>query len=438
MTAARAAVVVTFALALTGAGCVRKPARTEPVSPVNVIQGAPGGPPAPARPLPVAPADQSGLLAPLRLASLPEGERDAWTAYLARSAAWRTKDRAVIDAELAQLGRKEMTQAPNAPQSFQLTKEMTPLWFTTPQAKQIADAIVSYQTASGGWSKHVDYTKGPRQPGQSYFGENNRWSWIATFDNNSTTAQMRFLFAADAAAPRTDRYRNAYLRGLDFILEAQFPNGCWPQVYPLQGSYHDAATFNDDAMVNVLGVLSSVAAGEVPFVAEETEQQAREAVARGTDCILASQVLVNDTLTIWGQQHDPLTLVPVKARAYEPASLASKESASILDFLVSIREPNERVVAAAHAAADWFLANRIYGFSYDYDSGLVARDSAGPIWARLSEIGTNRPIFSNRDGVILYSWDQLTDRRRGYGWYSIDPISTLRRYDKWARNHPKP
>ena len=84
------------------------------------------------------------------------------------------------------------------------------------------------------------------------------------------------------------------------------------------------------------------------------------------------------------------------------------------------------------------FANRIYGFSYDYDSGLVARDSAGPIWARLSEIGTNRPIFSNRDGVILYSWDQLTDRRRGYGWYSIDPISTLRRYDKWARNHPKP
>ena len=432
MRAVRAVAAAMLAVALTGAGCVRKPVTAEPVSPVNVVR-----PPSQPRPLPVAPADQSGLLAPLRIASLPQAEQDAWTAYLARSAEWRAKDRAVVDAELAQLGRKEMTQAPNAPQSFQLEKRMTGAWLRSDSATRIAESILSYQTASGGWSKHVDFSRGPRQPGQSYSGEGTRWSWIATFDNNSTTAQLHFLARADSA--RSDeRYRAAYLRGLAFVLEAQFPNGCWPQVYPLQGSYHDAATFNDDAMVNVLALLSGVASGRVPFVPEERRRDAAASVALGTDCILASQVLVNDTLTIWGQQHDPLTLVPIKARAYEPASLASKESASILDFLVSIPEPNERVVAAPHAAADWFLANRIYGFSYDYDSGLVARDSAGPIWARLSEIGTNRPIFSNRDGVILYAWDQLTDRRRGYGWYSIDPISTLRRYDKWARNHPKP
>ena len=432
MTAARAAVGLTLAFALAGAGCVRKPAKTEPVSPVNVVRQ-----PTASRPFPVAPASQSGLLAPFRLSSLPAAELDAWTAYLARSAEWRAKDRAVIDAELARLGTKEMTQAPNAPQSFQLDKRMTGAWFRTDSAKRIAESILTYQTASGGWSKHVDFTKGPRQPGQSYSGEGTRWSWIGTFDNNSTTAQLNFLARADSVQP-DERYRAAYLRGLGFIEQAQFPNGCWPQVYPLQGSYHDAATFNDDAMVNVLMLLSGVAAGRVPFVPEERRRGAAASVARGTDCILASQVLTNDTLTIWAQQHDPLTLTPIKARTYEPAALASKESASILDFLVAIPEPDERVVRAAHAAADWFLANRIYGFSYDYDSGLVAREGAGPIWARLSEIGTNRPIFSNRDGVILYSWDQLTDRRRGYGWYSIDPISTLRRYDKWARNHPRP
>ena len=67
---------------------------------------------------------------------------------------------------------------------------------------------------------------------------------------------------------------------------------------------------------------------------------------------------------------------------------------------------------------------------------LRARPGAGPLWARLSEIGTDRPIFSNRDGVLLYDFDKLTDRRRGYGWFTVAPAETLRRYDVWAGAHP--
>ena len=58
------------------------------------------------------------------------------------------------------------------------------------------------------------------------------------------------------------------------------------------------------------------------------------------------------------------------------------------------------------------------------------------MWARLAELGTDRPIFSNRDGVKLYDWNQLTDRRSGYAWYSYEPASALRRYERWARTHP--
>ena len=39
----------------------------------------------------------------------------------------------------------------------------------------------------------------------------------------------------------------AVLRGLDYTFAAQFPNGGWPQVWPLEGGYHDAITFNDGA-----------------------------------------------------------------------------------------------------------------------------------------------------------------------------------------------
>ena len=58
--------------------------------------------------------------------------------------------------------------------------------------------------------------------------------------------------AAAHSATDDARYSAAFLRGLNYLLDAQYPNGCYPQVYPLQGGYHDAATFNDDATVNVL------------------------------------------------------------------------------------------------------------------------------------------------------------------------------------------
>ena len=50
----------------------------------------------------------------------------------------------------------------------------------------------------------------------------------------------------------------------------------------------------------------------------------------------------------------------------------------------------------------------------------------------MNEIGTNKPIFSNRDGINRYDFQQLTDRRVGYGWYSDQPARTMARYKKWS------
>ncbi|MBC7644959.1 MAG: signal peptidase I, partial [Thermoleophilia bacterium] len=42
-------------------------------------------------------------------------------------------------------------------------------------------------------------------------------------------------------------------------LPAEFPPGGWPQVYPLEGGYHDAITYNDNALANVTDLLEDVA-----------------------------------------------------------------------------------------------------------------------------------------------------------------------------------
>ena len=41
------------------------------------------------------------------------------------------------------------------------------------------------------------------------------------------------------------------IKGLNFILAAQYPNGGWPQGYPLEGAYHDDITLNDNAMMQI-------------------------------------------------------------------------------------------------------------------------------------------------------------------------------------------
>src|SRR4029077_18516832 len=167
------------------------------------------------------------------------------------------------------------------------------------------------------------------------------WEWISTIDNDATTEEIHFLARADRAHA-DPRYERAVTRGLDYLLASQFPNGCFPQVYPLAGSYHDAATFNDNATVNALVVMRELAAGMYSYAMPAHRVAAGVALTKGIDCILAAQVRVNGTLTAWGQQHDPLTLEPTSARSYELTSLASLESSVIVDFLMSERSPTDR------------------------------------------------------------------------------------------------
>jgi PelA/Pel-15E family pectate lyase len=82
----------------------------------------------------------------------------------------------------------------------------------------------------------------------------------------------------------------------------------------------------------------------------------------------------------------------------------------------------------------WFRETAIHGYDYPPDRELVARPGAGPLWARFYEIGTNRPIFSNRDSVVRYEWRELgEERRHGYAWYTDKPAALLDRYEAWAR-----
>ena len=245
---------------------------------------------------------------------------------------------------------------------------------------------------------------------------------------------------ADRAVP----YRAAFARGLDYILAAQYPNGGWPQVWPLAGGYHDAITFNDGALLHVLAFQRDVADGKNEFAFVTADQRARAAGSYllGLHCVLACQIVVAGNQTIWCQQHDMLTLLPCSARNYEMPAGASAESAGILLFLMAFDNPDAHVCAAIKAAAEWFKKTAIYGQAFRPVNGeghrLVAEAGAGPIWARYYEIGTDRPLFGDRDKSIHDKVEELSrERRDGYAWFNDSAKRALESYEHWLKIVPQ-
>lgn len=366
------------------------------------------------------------LLGKARLAALPTAEREMWQGYVTRSDSAKARDRAVVQAELYTLGRTAMDSAPFLKDDFGTDPRFDRRWWRTAEAVRIGDHLLSYQTASGGWSKHFDYARGPRRPGQSYYGENTRWNFIATLDNHATTGQVHYLLALHRAQP-APRWAASLRQAAHYLLAAQMPNGCWPQVWPLQGSYHDAITFNDDAVAEAARAMEALAAAPGRWMPDSLRTALTGGVDRAVRCLLRTQVVIDGQRTIWGQQHDPVTLVPTLGRSYELPALATWESAGIVDFLFSRVSRDTAVASAVRDAVRWFDRHAIRGFTYEQDPGLMPAPADRRLWARLYSLDAQQPLFANRDGVPRTSLEQLTDRRTGYNWYGTWPESVLTR-----------
>ena len=102
---------------------------------------------------------------------------------------------------------------------------------------------------------------------------------------------------------------------------------------------------------------------------------------------------------------------------------------------MSLDNPGPEIRQAIRAGVRWFERSRIEGIRQtqrDGDKVLVTDESAPPLWPRFSEIGTNRPIFCGRDGVIRYDIAQIEpERRNGYAWYGTWGSDVATRYSRW-------
>jgi PelA/Pel-15E family pectate lyase len=305
-----------------------------------------------------------------------------------------------------------------------------PAYYASDEAARIADNVLLYQRDSGGWPKNIDMAA-PLTEAEKAGLAGRKSVTDSTIDNGATYTQLAFL-ARVFEARRRPRYEQAFLKGVDYLLKAQYDNGGWPQYYPRLTGYYKHITYNDDAMVGVLSLLRDAAAGNAPyaFVDEARRAKARRAVDKGIDCILKTQVVVEGKRTVWCAQHDEVTLAPAAARTYELPSLSGYESVGIVRFLMGVPEPDPRVREAIRSAIEWFEASKITGIRW-VDGRVVPDPAAPPLWARFYEIGSNRPIFSGRDGVKRYDVSEVEEERRiHYRWYVTEPARLLEEYGR--------
>jgi len=368
-----------------------------------------------------------------RVDALPEAERSAWNPYLERSRVSALADAAAVQAEVI---ANRMTNALRAPSGgdFKLPAKMDNVWYAWKEAAELADAVLSYQTPSGGWSKHTGYGKGQRQPGMQWSSQHEpakKPHYVATFDNRSTTEEMYFLAAVWYATKRED-CKAGFIRGLNFILAAQYPNGGWPQVYPLEGGYHDHITFNDDAMTRILELLYAIQCGEpyYEFLDEPLRQRAVTAFAAGLRCVQETQIVQAGTKTVWCAQYDPLTLKPAAARAMEPVALSGLESAQILKFLMTITNPPPEIVASIDCGLVWLESAKITGLIKTKGQGKTTYESNAAstevYWARFYDLANSKPVFPGRDGILYDSFNAMAARNKlGYDYLSTLPGSVI-------------
>ncbi|MCX6236082.1 MAG: pectate lyase [Bacteroidia bacterium] len=314
---------------------------------------------------------------------------------------------------------------------------------------EIADNILIYQRNNGGWPKNYDMMAILTNTQiDSLVKTKNKFH--TTFDNSTTYTHIEYLTQVYTLT-HIEKYKEACLKGISFVISAQFPNGGWPQYFPLEDNYSRRITYNDGAYIGIMKMLKKIVDNnpDYSFIGNEVRGNVKLAFEKGMNCIIKTQIVDKGKLTAWCQQHNEINLQPAWARAFEPPSICNGESSDIVLFLMKIDHPDARIIKSIQSAVKWFDDSKIYHTKVNivpappeksqwkttyYDRVVVTDSLAPPIWTRYYELGTEKPLFCDRNNKFLFSLAEVSrERRSGYGWYTYSPQEVLDKYPEWQK-----
>jgi hypothetical protein len=259
-------------------------------------------------------------------------------------------------------------------------------------AERVARALIWGQLPSGGWHYFIDFDMpGLRKWYEEVASQCRGWEEFyhyygnATFDDDTTTSAARFLLEIYSSTLDPE-FRPALLKALDFILEAQYPSGGWPQRYPLRYDYpHNGHpdytsfyTYNDEVIRNNIYLL-------LEAYHKLGNEEYLKAARRGMDFYIISQLPAPQAG--WALQYD-MEMKPAWARSYEPAALCSDQTVENIKDLESFYmiTGDRRYLEPVPKAIQWLE-----------DSFLNKSSSQNFTHATFYEVGSNKPLYARHE-----------------------------------------
>ncbi len=277
-------------------------------------------------------------------------------------------------------------------------------------AEQVAGAIVWAQHPSGGWNYVADFAgEASLKHWYATVGKNawrleefHHYYGNATFDDGGTAEASKFLLRL-YLEKLDPKYRPALDKSIDFVLNAQYPIGGWPQRFPLrhdyprkdQPDYTSFITFNDDvAEENIEFLLMCYQA--------LGEQRVREPIIRAMNAFLVTQQ--GQPQPGWALQYTP-ELQPAGARSYEPLSLSPQTTGNNIRQLIKFyRMTGEtKFLARIPEALAWLDRVRL----------PAAQIRDGRTHPTFVELGTGRPLYTHRRGSNVVNGEYYVDYTPG-------------------------
>ena len=309
-------------------------------------------------------------------------------------------------------------------------------------AKSAADALVRGQHPRGGWNYVID-TAGEDRLKAWYetYGHNawrmeeyHRYYGNATFDDAGTAEASQLLLRV-YLEKRERKYRAPLDKAIQFVLDAQYANGGWPQRFPFVegGGVHGHAdytpyiTFNDD-----------VAGENIEFLLYahqalgSNDARLVDAIERGMDIYVKTQQPMPQPA--WGLQHFPDTLKPAPARTIEPQAFATHTTGTNIRSMIGFYKltGDRKFLARLPEALDWLDQVKT-------PESLIAPGRTHPTFVLE---GSNTPVYVHRRGSNITNGQYYVDANPNnlivhYGSFrNVDTAAIRREYEAAAAMDP--
>ncbi|MBN1292386.1 MAG: pectate lyase [Candidatus Latescibacteria bacterium] len=279
-------------------------------------------------------------------------------------------------------------------------------------AERAANALIWGQRPAGGWQYLIDFD----MPGlRTWYDKvaSQCWGWEeyyhyygnCTFDDAATSAPTEFLLELYVTT-LDPKYKPALIKALDFILDSQYPNGGWPQRYPLIFDYpHDGHedythfyTYNDGVIINNIELL-------LDAYEKLGDEAYRKAAVRGMDFYIISQL--PKPQAGWAQQYT-MDIKPGWARTYEPAAVSAHRTVNNINDLMRFYKitGDRRYLSPIPSAIEW-LENSI--INTDTSKKFTHTGFYEPV--------TNKPLYYHFTGTSKETMKHWVDYDSTGGWW---------------------